>query len=121
MAQKSFRFLPEDDSRVDMQPSDFTPVGAFTTDDHREVNHYFHREADDSILCGIWESAPCREEIEGYPVHEMMLILSGSLTVTNADGEAETFTAGGSLFIPKGAKITWHITETLKKYYLIAA
>jgi uncharacterized cupin superfamily protein len=33
----------------------------------------------------------------------------------------ETFTSGDSLFIPKGAKVTWHITETLKKYYLIAA
>jgi uncharacterized cupin superfamily protein len=51
----------------------------------------------------------------------MMTVISGSLTVTNEDGEAETFTSGDSLFIPKGAKVTWHITETLKKYYLIAA
>ena len=121
MANKGFRLLPDDDPRVDMQPSSFTPVEAFTTDDHREVNHYFHREPDDSILCGVWECAPSREEVEAYPVHEMMTVISGSVTVTNADGVAETFTSGDSLFIPKGAKIIWHITETLKKHYLIAA
>jgi uncharacterized cupin superfamily protein len=113
MASKGFRLLPEDDPRVDMQPSNFTAPEAFTSGDHREVNHYFHREAD--------ESAPCKEEIESYPANEMMTVISGSLTVTNEDGEAETFTSGDSLFIPKGAKVTWHITETLKKYYLIAA
>ena len=121
MASKGFRLLPEDDPRVDMQPSNFTAPEAFTTGDNREVNHYFHRDADDSVLCGIWESAPCKEEIESYPANEMMTVISGSLTVTNEDGEAETFTSGDSLFIPKGSKITWHITEALKKYYFIAA
>ena len=120
MSGKSFRMSLDDDPRIDMQPSSFTPPSAFTSNDTREVNHYFHKEADDSILCGIWESAPCKEEIESYAAHEMMTVISGSLTVTNDQGQAETFTAGDSLFIPKGSKITWHITETLKKFYLIA-
>ena len=121
MTSKNFRMFLDSDPKVDMQPSNFTPVAAFTSDNHRELNHYFHQAGDDSILAGVWESAPCREEIESYPAHEMMTIISGSLTVTNEDGEAETFTAGDSLFVPKGSKITWHITETLKKFYLIAA
>ena len=50
----------------------------------------------------------------------MMTVISGSLTVTNVDGQAETFTSGDSLFIPKGTKCTWHITETLRKFYMIA-
>lgn len=121
MGTKTFKLLPESDPRVDMQPSDFTAPETFTTDDHREVNHYFYRADDDSILSGIWESAPCREDYESYPVNEMMTVISGSLTITNEDGEDEVFTAGESLFIPKGSKLTWHITETLKKYYFIAA
>jgi uncharacterized cupin superfamily protein len=121
MANDGFRLLPVGDPKVDMQPSDFTSPETFTTDDHREVNHFFYQAADESILCGVWESAPCKEEIESYPVHEMMTVISGSLTVTNAEGKTETFTSGDSLFIPKGAKITWHIRETLQKYYMIAA
>jgi uncharacterized cupin superfamily protein len=51
----------------------------------------------------------------------MMTILSGSVTVTNVEGQSETFTVGDAFFIPKGTKCTWHITETLRKFYMIAA
>ena len=66
MANTGFRLLPDDDPRVDMQPSSFTSVDSFITDDRREVNHYFHQEADESILCGIWECAPSKEGIENW-------------------------------------------------------
>jgi len=52
-------------------------------------------------------------------VHQMMTIIEGSVTVTTADGKAETFTAGDSLFIAKGTKCVWEITQTLRKFYMI--
>ena len=121
MTNKSFRLLSDGDPKTGMQPSDFTRPETFTSDDHNEVNHFFFAAADESILSGVWESAPCKEEFESYPVHEMMTIISGSVTVTNADGQSETFTSGDTFFIPKGTKGTWHITETLRKFYMIAA
>ena len=105
----------------DMEPSDFTPVAAFTSDDHSEINHTYFATDDGSILTGVWESAPCKEEIESYPVHEMMSVISGSLTLTDENGNTETFTTGDVLFIPKGAKCTWHITETFRKFYMISS
>ena len=51
----------------------------------------------------------------------MMTVISGSVTLTNADGQSETFTSGDVFFIPKGTKCTWHITETLREFYMIAA
>ncbi len=121
MASKAFRLLPGGDPATGMQPSDFTPPETFTSDDHRELNHTVFATADESILSGVWESAPCKEEIESYPVHEMMTVISGSVTLTNADGQSETFTSGDVFFIPKGTKCIWHITETLRKFYMIAA
>jgi uncharacterized cupin superfamily protein len=121
MASKVFRLLAGGDSATGMQPSTLTPPETFTSDDHHELNHTFFSTADESILSGVWESAPCEEEFESYPVHEMMTIISGSVTLTNADGQSETFTAGDVFFIPKGTKCTWHITETLRKFYMIAA
>ena len=103
-----------------MQPSNFTDPDTFTTDDKKETNHSFFQTDDESILTGVWESAPCKEEIESYAAHEMMTVISGSVTLTNADGHAETFTAGDTFFVAKGTKFTWHITETLKKFYMIA-
>jgi uncharacterized cupin superfamily protein len=120
MANKVHRLLPDGDPVTGMQPSDFTPPETFTGDDHSEVNHSFFVAADESILSGVWESAPSREEIEAYPVHEMMTVISGSVTLTNADGTSETFTSGDTFFIAKGTKCTWHITETLRKFYMIA-
>ena len=84
------------------------------------MNHTFYASEDGSILCGVWECAPSREELEAYPVNEMMTVLSGSVTLTNADGSSDTFTAGDTFFIPKGTRGVWEITETMKKYYLIS-
>jgi len=104
-----------------MQPSTFTPVDAFTTGDKTEVNHSYYAAKDDSVLAGVWECAPCREEFDAYPVHEMMTILAGSVSVTMAGKEAQTFTKGDTFFIEKGTPCVWEITETLRKYYMIAA
>ena len=115
-----YRLLTDGHPVNGMLPSDFTDPDAFTTDDKTETNHTFFQTDDESILTGVWESAPCKEEFESYPAHEMMTIISGSVTLTNEDGHAETFTAGDTFFVAKGTRCTWHITETLKKFYLIA-
>jgi uncharacterized cupin superfamily protein len=104
-----------------MEPSNLTEPEAFTTDDTTELNNTLFATKDESILAGVWECAPCREEIESYPVHEMMTVISGSLSLTHEDGRAEIFTAGDTFFIAKGTKCIWEITQTLRKYYMIAA
>jgi len=115
-----YRLLADGHPVEGMQPSDFTSPDSFTTDDKTETNYTFYQTDDESILTGVWESAPCKEEIESYAVDEMMTVISGSVTLTDADGYAETYTAGDTFFVAKGTRCTWHITETLKKFYLIA-
>ncbi len=51
----------------------------------------------------------------------MMTVVSGSVTITHADGRAETFGPGDTLFIAKGTTCVWEITETLRKFYMVAA
>ncbi len=121
MGDKVHRLLADGDPVTGMVPSNMVSPGDFTSDDHTELNHTFFATPDESILSGVWECAPCKEEIDAYPVHEMMSVISGSVTLTNADGSSETFTAGDVFFISKGTKCTWHVTETLRKFYMIAA
>ena len=90
MTTKVFRLLPDGEPATGMQPSNFTDQNAFTTADKREVNHTFFQTEDGSTLSGVWECAPCREEIDAYPAHEMMTVLAGSVTLTNADGSFDT-------------------------------
>ncbi|MEM7171654.1 MAG: cupin domain-containing protein [Pseudomonadota bacterium] len=121
MTEQSFRLLANGHPETGMGPSDMVAVEAFTSADHTETIHSFFETKDESILSGVWECAPCREEIDAYPVHEMMTVISGSVTLTHPDGTSETFTAGDSFFIPKGSPCVWEITETLRKFYMIAA
>ena len=120
MNHKFYRLLPNGDPVSGMQPSSFMTENVFTTEDKTETNHTFFKTDDDSILSGVWECAPCREEIESYPVHEMMTVLSGSVTMTDADGNAETFSSGDTFFVAKGTKCVWEVTQTLRKFYMIA-
>ncbi len=119
MPDKVIRLLADGDPASGMKSSNLTNVSDFTTDDHTELNHTFFSTPDESVLTGVWECAPCREEIDAYPVHEMVSVISGKLTVTNSEGKAETFTAGDTFYIAKGAKCIWHIEETLRKFYMI--
>ena len=120
MKPKFCRLLANGHPQEGMQPSSFTTPGTFTTSDETDNNYTFFQTDDESIMTGVWESAPCKEEIDSYPDHEMMTIISGSVTLTDENGSAETFTAGDTFFIAKGTKCTWEITETLRKFYMIS-
>lgn len=115
------RLLIDGDPVQGMQPLDLAAPETFTTDDRTESNYTFFRTDDESILSGVWECAPCKKEIDSYPVHQMMTVISGSVTLTNSEGHSETFTSEDTFFVAKGAKCTRHITEKLRKFYMIAA
>ena len=121
MSNGVFRLLPEGLPGAGMAPSDITSPESFTSADRTQLGVDFFATDDESVSAGVWLCAPCRSEIENYPVHELMTVISGSVTVTAADGKAETFTAGDTFFIAKGTKCVWEITETLKKFYMITA
>lgn len=118
MTHPSFRLNPAPGG---MTPSQFMQPESFTSSDTHEVNLFAFAAEDESLLSGVWECAPAREAYpDGYPVHEMMHVISGSVTLTHPDGTAETFVAGDTFFIPKGRPCTWENTETLRKFYMIA-
>ena len=120
MTSGVFRLLPEGDPATGMAPSDITSPEQFTSGDTTELNATAFETAGGAVSSGVWLCAPCRCDIAAYPVHEMMTIIEGSVTVT-ANGKAETFTAGDTFFIAKGTKCVWEITETLRKFYMVVA
>jgi len=120
MTLNVIRLLPDGDPKTGFQPSDLVPPELFTTTDKTELIHESYNNSETGISSGVWKCAPCREEIEAYPVDEMMTVISGSVTLTNADGSSDTFTAGDTFFIAKGTKCIWEITKTLHKFYMIS-
>ena len=120
MATRPVRLNAGGDPATGMVPSDMVDPDDFTTGDRTELISHHYTTGDRSIMTGVWECAPCKEEIEAYPVYEMMTVLDGSVTVTDADGQAETYEAGDTFFIPKGTRCTWEITKKMRKFYMIA-
>ncbi len=74
------------DPNPTMEKSDMTDPSAFTSADQTELNHTHFANSDESILSGTWECAPCLEDIPAYPVHELMTVVSGKITLTHPDG-----------------------------------
>ena len=54
-----------------------------------------------------------------FPRDELMYILQGTVRLSNEDGSTEEFKAGECLLVPKGAVITWHNDEYVRKFYCI--
>ena len=119
MTANTFKIIPE--SAGEKKPSRLIPKSCFTTDETDETTTRFYDAEDGSVASGVWECPPCKVDIPSYPVNEMMTIISGALAITNADGVKETFGPGEVVFASKGSKMTWQITERLRKYYMTSA
>ncbi len=104
-----------------MEPSALTGKEAFTTEAKSEGNHTHFESEDKSISVGTWECDPCREVVASWPVHEMMTVVSGAVTVSHEDGRSESFGPGDTFYIAKGQHVVWEITEKLRKMYMIVA
>jgi uncharacterized protein len=67
---------------------------------------------------GIWECTAgpsywVQEE------HEVIYVLSGSLTVTPDGGESKTLRPGDMAVFPRGWRGVWELHETVRKVYVV--
>lgn len=117
--QKVTRFHADGDPVKGMEPTEFVDPDTVTEGTVEEMGTMFFTNARETLMGGVWECKPMTERIDSYPFDEFMQVLSGSVTITDKDGHAETFKAGDSMMMPQGFAGTWEITETLRKYYVI--
>lgn len=71
------------------------------------------------MTVGVWSTTPYERKVIPFPRHELMHILEGSVTISDGKGGAQTFKAGETLFVPKGAPMGWKNSEPVKKIYCI--
>ena len=74
-----------------------------------------------SPIPGSLESTPFETAPAPFSRNELMVLLEGSVTLTDGDGQEHHFTAGDSFYVPKGAVMGWKNTEKVKKFYAIYA
>ena len=72
-----------------------------------------------NMYVGMWDSTAFDSEMRPFPWHEMVRLLEGEVTITEADGSVHLFKAGDAFFIPMGAVCQWQATGYVKKFYSI--
>lgn len=68
---------------------------------------------------GLWSTTAYERKVIPFPRHELMHILEGAVTLHDGQGREETFKAGDTLFVPKGALMGWKCSVDVKKIYCI--
>lgn len=101
-------------------------IGAFEdkptslTGNQQEAATELWSSADGLTEIGVWECTPGTFTADRSKSAEFCHILSGSATLTNADGSGErTVKAGDLLVLPLGWKGVWTINAHLRKTYVI--
>lgn len=98
---------------------DLTLTGADRTDNEGAVQRekVFFRNAHGNFEVGLWDTEAIDTALEPFPAHEFCQVLEGEVTVTEADGTAQTFREGDVFFVPHGTVCRWHVPQYLPKYY----
>ena len=95
----------------DMSPEEVLEGGA----GHR--GHIFF--SGDEIVVELWEADAGKLRLDDFPYEEFVLVLSGKLVLTDANGNSTTYSAGESLVVPKGFKGTWEMLGNYRELVVI--
>jgi uncharacterized cupin superfamily protein len=94
------------------------PPGKGLTGTGRTKEHEYYTGADGSSV-GVWETQPhTSPNFHKTKYAELMLFLSGNVTLTTPDGQTEKFKAGEVALVPKGIEYKWS-SETTRKFWVI--
>ena len=72
-----------------------------------------------NMFIGMWDSTAFESEMRPFPCHEFVQLLEGEVTITEADGSTNHFTAGDCYFVQMGTVCSWKVEGYIKKYYAI--
>jgi uncharacterized cupin superfamily protein len=76
-----------------------------------------YQDPDGKFLAGVWDSTPMTRVASTIERSELMHIIVGSGSITNADGVVFEFRAGDTFMVPVGMGYQWSSDEYVKKLF----
>ncbi len=76
-----------------------------------------YQDPGNKFQAGIWESSPMKRVAGTIERSEIMHILAGSGSITNADGIVFEFSQGDTFLVPQGMGYQWESQEYVKKFF----
>ena len=84
----------------------------------QRINVLFTNDAG-NFLVGMWDSEAFESEMKPFPQYEFVQLLEGEVSITEENGQSQTFKAGDAFFIPKGTVCSWKTDGYVKKYFAV--
>jgi uncharacterized cupin superfamily protein len=96
------------------------PAGkGLTADKNGRTKEHEYFSGPDGSSVGVWETKPhTSPEFYETKYAELMLFLSGNVTLSTPEGQVERFKAGEVALVPKGIRYKWS-SDTVRKYWVI--
>lgn len=76
-----------------------------------------YKDPSGRFLAGVWDCSPMKRIAGTIERSELMHILEGSGSITNADGVVFNFKAGDTFMVPVGMGYQWQNDEYVKKIF----
>lgn len=99
--------------------NEIDPTTIISGSPNERLASLFNIPAGGELEVGIWESDAYEEQIDNYPVNEIMVVLSGGATMVSASGVKTDLKPGDTVYLPKGWSGKWIQTETIRKITLV--
>lgn len=106
---------------ADVELSQESPRKGALTEDLFERNAEIDRLQSKEARCGLWTCGAGLFTSTKSGSSEISVILEGTGTIQDPDGQSHEFTAGDLIVVPDGWSGTWHVAAPVKKWYVSVA
>ena len=85
----------------------------------KQRGRYYFNAPDIGLSAGVWDCTAFEGKMGPYSVDEFMMLLEGSVTMTEANGRVTRIEAGESFIIPRGLNCAWKQDGYVRKIFVI--
>ncbi len=118
-ASGGVRVMRADELRAGMQKMETTEPLVIVGEKPVQHDNILFTNDTGNMFVGMWDSTALDSEMRPFPWHEMVHLLEGQVTISEADGSRHLFRAGDVFFIPMGTVCKWQTHGYVKKFYSI--
>ncbi len=79
----------------------------------------YYKDHTGNFMAGSWQSEAFETEMQPFPRNEFVYLQSGSIVITEQEGDEQEFKAGDAFFVPQGALCSWKATGDVRTFYTI--
>jgi len=89
------------------------------TSGSRPLHDVCYKDTTGRFFSGTWASGAFESGQRPFPYNEFAYVQDGSITLTDADGTAQVFSAGDAFFIPEGVACDATVEKSVRLYITV--